>query len=93
MAQVLQDVADMAIDFKGHVGIHSQYLTFNMFHLQILVPLTGPTSHLQTAFNNSQLNQINQNAGIAEETTSKKTAPSPQAKFPLKIQIHKRKTV
>ena len=77
---------------KGHVGIHSQHSMFNMFHLQILVPLTGPASHLQKAYNNHQLNWENPNVGIARENTSKRTAPQPLNKVPPKIQIHKGKT-
>ena len=62
---------------KGHMGIHFQHLMLNMFHLQILVPLTGPTSHLGKAYNNSQLDQKNPNVGIARENTSKRLPHSP----------------
>ena len=42
MSQVLQDVADMAVYLKGHMGTHYLHSKFNMFHL-----LTGPTGQLQ----------------------------------------------
>ena len=75
MAQVLQDVVDMVVDFKRSHGYSLPM--FNVFHTRILVPLTGPTSHLQKAYNNCQHDQINPNVGIAMEITSKRTVPQP----------------
>ena len=82
MSQVLQDVADITIDFKGHVGTHSQHLKFNIFHPQILVLLTGPTSQLQEMCNNLQTNRKNPNVGIVRENTTKRTvqqSPNPRS--------------
>ena len=41
MSQVLQDVTDMAIDFKRSCGYSLPTFEFNMFHPQILVLLTA----------------------------------------------------
>ena len=60
----------------------------NTFYLQILVPLTGPTSHLQKVYINHQHNQINPNVGIAKKITSKRTVPQPLSKVPPKVQIN-----
>ena len=80
MAQLLRDAADMDVDFERSCGY--SLLTFSMFYLQILVPLTGPTSHLQKVHNNHQLDWKNPNVGIARENTSKRTAPQPPSKVP-----------
>ena len=72
MSQVLQDVTDMAIDFKGHVDTHSQNSKFNMFHPQILILLTGPASQLQETNNNHQIDRKNPNVGIVRKNTTKK---------------------
>ena len=47
MFQVLHVVTDIAIDFKRSHGSHSQHSKSNTFHPQILVPLSGLTSHLK----------------------------------------------
>ena len=47
MSQVLQDVADMAIDFKRSCGYSLPTLRCNTFHQICLVPLSGPTGSLQ----------------------------------------------
>ena len=80
MSQVLQDVADMAVDLKGHVGTHYLHLRFNMFHPQILVLLTGPTGQLQKAHNNHWSNKKSPNVGIANENIRKRTVQQPPSK-------------
>ena len=47
MSQVLQDVANMAVDFESLVVIHFLPLRCNTFHQIHLVPLSGPTGSLQ----------------------------------------------
>ena len=93
MAQVLQDVADMAIDFKRSCGYSLP--TFDIQYVSSAnssFPLTGPTSHLQKAHINHQFDWKHPDVGIARENTSKRTAPQPQSKVPHKKQIHKGKT-
>ena len=77
---------------NGHVDTHSQHLKFNMFHLQILVLLTGPTSWLQEY--TTTINPTGKTQMLAvRENTTKRTVQQPQANFPPKIQIHQGKAV
>ena len=90
MSQILQDVADMAIDFKGHVDTNSQCSKFNMFHPQILLLLTDQTSQLQEAYSNHQIDRKNPNVGIVRANTTKRTIQQPQNHVPPKVQVHQR---
>ena len=63
----------------------------NTFHPQILVPLSGVTSHLQEMCKNHQTNRKNPSVGTAKETTIKMTAQQPPNQVPLKIQVNQRK--
>ena len=63
----------------------------NTFQLQILIPLTGPTSHLQKVYNNHQHDQINPNVGIAKRITSKRTVPQPLNMVPPNYKTTKEK--
>ena len=77
---------------KGHVGTHSQHSKFNMFHLQILVLLTGPTSQLQKAYNNWQLNQEKPKCWHCQGEYYKKDCPTAsKPKFPPKYKSTKEK--
>ena len=82
------------LTLKGHVGIHSQHSKSNMFHPQILVPLTGPTSQLQKAHNNHQLNRKSPNVGIARENTTKRTAQQcPSKVLPQNINPQRKNSI
>ena len=93
MAQVLQDIADMAVDFKR---LHGYLLpTFDVQYVSSTNSSSSyrvQPSHLQKAYNNCQLDQKNLNAGIARENTSKRAVPQPLSKVPPKYKIHKGKT-
>ena len=69
MAQVLQDIADMAIDFERSHGY--SLLTFKVQYVSASNSsnLTGPASHLQKGCNNHQHKQINLNVGIVKRIT------------------------
>ena len=84
MSLVLQDIADMAIDFGRSCGYSLPYLKSNMFHPQILVLLKGPTDQLQKAHNNHQLDRKSPSVGIAMENTTKRTVQQPPNKVPPK---------
>ena len=62
-----------------------------MFQLQILVPLTGPTGHLQKVYNNHQHDQINPNVGTVTEITSKMIVPLPLNMVPPQYKTTKEK--
>ena len=80
MSQVLQDVAEMAIDLKGHMGNLYLHSKFNMFHSHILVLLTGPTGQLQKVHNNHWLDKKSPNVGIAKENITKRTVQQSPSK-------------
>ena len=65
MAQVLQDITDMAV----HVAVPCQPSTYSMFQCLIQLTLTGPASLLQKVYNNHQQEQINLNVGPVKEIT------------------------
>ena len=70
MTQVLQDIADMAVDFESSCGYSLPMFNIQcMFQLLIPVSLTGPASHLQKVCNNCQHDQINLNVGIVKGIT------------------------
>ena len=73
---------------KGHVDTHSQHSKFNMFHPQILVLLTDPTSQLQETYSNHQIDRKNPNVGIVRVNTTKKTIQQCPNQIPPKVQVH-----
>ena len=77
---------------RSHVATHSQHSKFNMFHLQILVLLTGPTGWLQETHNNHQLDRKSPSVGIARENRTKGTVQqSPSNTCPTKYKSTREK--
>ena len=60
-----------------------------MFHPQILVLLTDPTSLLQETYSNWQIDRKKPNVGTGRANTTKGTVWQPLNQVPPKLQVHK----
>ena len=93
MAQVLLDVADMAVDFEKSHGY-----SLPTFNIQYVSSANSSSSYRSTkppikGTQQPQLDQKNPNVGIARENTTKRTAPQPPKKSsPSKYKATKERT-
>ena len=91
-AHVLQDVADMAVDFK-----RSCWYSLPMFKVQYVSSTNSNSSYRSNKPTTKSTQQPSAQTGKAQmlalpgRTLQKGLPNSPQGKFPLKIQIHKGK--
>ena len=73
------------------MGTHSQLSKFNMFHPQILVLLTDPTSQLQETYISCQIDKKNPSVGIVRANTTKRIVQQAPNQIPPKYKSTKDK--